>query len=102
MRLHACTSRSLDSLRVRWSCSFSLGRSNVIDERQVIILVLVREALSCQGVNFKRVAIARAILKRPSLVLLDEATSSVDTETEQKIQAALRALCQGHTTFIVA
>jgi ABC-type multidrug transport system fused ATPase/permease subunit len=48
------------------------------------------------------VAIARAILKRPAIVLLDEATSAVDTETEQNIQEALRTLCEGRTTFIVA
>jgi ABC-type multidrug transport system fused ATPase/permease subunit len=54
------------------------------------------------GGELQRVAIARAILKRPSIVLLDEATSAVDTETEQKIQEALRTLCEGRTTFIVA
>lgn len=54
------------------------------------------------GGELQRVAIARAILKRPSIVLLDEATSAVDTETEQKIQQALRTLCEGRTTFIVA
>ncbi|KAH6853377.1 hypothetical protein B0I37DRAFT_5154 [Chaetomium sp. MPI-CAGE-AT-0009] len=54
------------------------------------------------GGELQRVAIARAILKRPSIVLLDEATSAVDTETEQKIQDALRTLCEGRTTFIVA
>lgn len=54
------------------------------------------------GGELQRLAIARAILKRPSFVLLDEATSSVDTETEQKIQAALGTLCQGRTTLIVA
>ncbi|KAK4193484.1 hypothetical protein QBC35DRAFT_371888 [Podospora australis] len=54
------------------------------------------------GGELQRVAIARAILKRPAIVLLDEATSAVDTETEQKIQEALRTLCQGRTTFIVA
>lgn len=54
------------------------------------------------GGELQRVAIARAILKRPSMVLLDEATSAVDTETEQKIQEALRTLCEGRTTFIVA
>jgi ABC-type multidrug transport system fused ATPase/permease subunit len=54
------------------------------------------------GGELQRVAIARAILKRPAIVLLDEATSAVDTETEQKIQEALRTLCEGRTTFIVA
>ncbi|EGO52584.1 hypothetical protein NEUTE1DRAFT_53953 [Neurospora tetrasperma FGSC 2508] len=54
------------------------------------------------GGELQRVAIARAILKRPAIVLLDEATSAVDTETEQKIQEALGKLCKGRTTFIVA
>ncbi|KAL2270868.1 hypothetical protein VTJ83DRAFT_239 [Remersonia thermophila] len=54
------------------------------------------------GGELQRVAIARAILKQPSIVLLDEATSAVDTETEQKIQGALRTLCEGRTTFVVA
>ncbi|KAK4231745.1 hypothetical protein QBC38DRAFT_203198 [Podospora fimiseda] len=58
--------------------------------------------IKISGGELQRVAIARAILKRPAIVLLDEATSAVDTETEQKIQEALRVLCEGRTTFIVA
>ncbi|KAK0734926.1 hypothetical protein B0T26DRAFT_87427 [Lasiosphaeria miniovina] len=58
--------------------------------------------IKLSGGELQRVAIARAILKRPAIVLLDEATSAVDTETEQKIQEALRVLCEGRTTFIVA
>jgi len=48
------------------------------------------------------VAIARAILKDPEIILLDEATSSVDTDTEHRIQESLGKLCAGRTTFIVA
>ena len=54
------------------------------------------------GGELQRLAIACAILRRPNIVLLDEATSAVDTETEQIIQEALRTLCKGRTTFIVA
>ncbi|KAI1822404.1 hypothetical protein F4861DRAFT_532250 [Xylaria intraflava] len=54
------------------------------------------------GGELQRIAIARAILKNPKIVLLDEATSAVDTDTEQKIQEGLRALCENRTTFIVA
>ncbi|KAL7912633.1 hypothetical protein GGI35DRAFT_257958 [Trichoderma velutinum] len=54
------------------------------------------------GGELQRVAIARAILKQPDIVLLDEATSAVDTDTEQQIQASFKNLCQGRTTFIVA
>ncbi|KAK0747790.1 hypothetical protein B0T21DRAFT_278962 [Apiosordaria backusii] len=71
---------------------FSDGYNTRVGERGVKL----------SGGELQRVAIARAILKRPAIVLLDEATSAVDTETEQKIQEALRTLCQGRTTFIVA
>lgn len=54
------------------------------------------------GGELQRVAIARAILKQPDIVLLDEATSAVDTDTEQQIQRSFKKLCQGRTTFIVA
>ncbi|KAL5615563.1 hypothetical protein BROUX41_005606 [Berkeleyomyces rouxiae] len=54
------------------------------------------------GGELQRIAIARAILKRPDIVLLDEATSAVDTDTEQKIQMSLKNLTENRTTFIVA
>lgn len=46
--------------------------------------------------------IARAILSKPSILILDEATSSVDTRTELKIQEAMLNVMEGHTTFIIA
>ncbi|KAL7937322.1 hypothetical protein V8C35DRAFT_331176 [Trichoderma chlorosporum] len=58
--------------------------------------------IKLSGGELQRVAIARAILKQPDIVLLDEATSAVDTDTEQQIQASFKNLCQGRTTFIVA
>lgn len=54
------------------------------------------------GGELQRIAIARAMLKKPDIVLLDEATSSVDTDTEQQIQVSFKRLCEGRTTFIVA
>ncbi len=48
------------------------------------------------------IAIARAILADPAILILDEATSSVDTRTEARIQQALRRLMQGRTSFVIA
>jgi ATP-binding cassette, subfamily B, bacterial len=50
----------------------------------------------------QRVSIARALLRNPPILLLDEATASVDTETERQIQAALDALMQHRTSFVIA
>ncbi|KAI9786630.1 MAG: hypothetical protein M1839_006181 [Geoglossum umbratile] len=54
------------------------------------------------GGELQRVAIARVILKNPKIIMLDEATSMVDTETEALIQEAFMALSRDRTTFVVA
>jgi ATP-binding cassette subfamily B protein len=58
--------------------------------------------ITLSGGQRQRVAIARALLKDPRILILDDATSSVDTETEQLIQKALERLMHGRTSFIIA
>jgi ATP-binding cassette, subfamily B, bacterial len=54
------------------------------------------------GGQQQRLAIARAIVARPQILILDEATSNLDTESEQLIQASMASLLAGRTTFVIA
>jgi len=58
--------------------------------------------VTLSGGQKQRVAIARALLKNPRILILDDSTSSVDTETEGQIRAALENLMKNRTTFIIA
>ena len=72
--------------------SFEKGYSTLVGERGVTL----------SGGQKQRVAIARTLLKNPRILILDDSTSSVDTETEAEIRAALQNLMKGRTTFIIA
>jgi ATP-binding cassette subfamily B protein len=58
--------------------------------------------ITLSGGQRQRIAIARALLKDPRILILDDATASVDTETERLIQLALSRLMQGRTSFVIA
>lgn len=72
--------------------SFPEGYDTMVGERGVTL----------SGGQKQRITLARTILRDPSLLILDDATSSVDTETEEIIRNALRDLMQNRTTFLIA
>ena len=72
--------------------SFPKGYDTVVGERGVTL----------SGGQKQRLALARTLLRDPAILLLDDTTSSVDTETEAEIRAALNVLMEGRTTFIIA
>jgi ATP-binding cassette subfamily B protein len=72
--------------------SFPSGYNTLVGEKGVTL----------SGGQKQRVAVARTLLKNPRILILDDSTSSVDTETEAEIRIALDALMKNRTTFIIA
>ena len=58
--------------------------------------------MQVSGGERQRIAIARALLKDAPIILLDEATASLDSESERQVQRAIEHLCQGRTTIVIA
>jgi ABC-type multidrug transport system fused ATPase/permease subunit len=79
------------------------GLDGLIDDLPDGLDTLVGErGLTLSGGQRQRVAIARALLAEPRILILDDATSSVDATTESRIKSALAEVMEGRTTFVIA
>jgi ATP-binding cassette subfamily B multidrug efflux pump len=78
------------------------AHSFIMDMAEGYDTLVGERGATLSGGQKQRVAIARALLMDPRILILDDATSSVDTETEHLIQGALERLMQGRTSFVIA
>ncbi len=109
----------LFSRSIRENITYGVGREVSMDEveraaraaavHEVILgfpdgynTLVGEKGVTLSGGQKQRVAIARTLLKNPRILILDDSTSSVDTETEAEIRAALDSLMKDRTTFIIA
>ncbi len=93
---HASEDQIIEAARAAQAHDFIMQTPNGYD-------TLVGErGITLSGGQRQRIAIARALLKNPRILILDDATSSVDAETEHLIQLALERLMRGRTCFVIA
>ncbi len=84
------------------ACRMAEAHDFILRQPQGYDTMIGERGASLSGGQRQRLAIARALLKDPPVLILDEATSALDAATEARVQRALKALMAGRTTFIIA
>jgi ATP-binding cassette subfamily B multidrug efflux pump len=97
---YGCPDASMDDIIA--AAKAAQAHDFIMDLPEGYDTVVGERGVTLSGGQRQRVAIARALLLNPRILILDDSTSSVDTETEQQIQWALINLMQGRTTFVIA
>jgi ATP-binding cassette subfamily B protein len=94
--------RRVDDAEVEASARAAAIHDTILTFPEGYNTLVGEKGVTLSGGQKQRVAIARTLLRDPSILILDDSTSSVDTETEAEIRAALDHLMVGRTTFIIA
>jgi ATP-binding cassette subfamily C protein len=102
VRENLCLGQQLDDEAVWQALDIAQMREVVEEMPQQLDSVIGRSGIRLSGGQRQRLAIARMILADPKIVILDEATSSLDTETEARLHEAMHAFLQDRTTLIIA
>ncbi|MFC7474318.1 glucan ABC transporter ATP-binding protein/ permease [Dankookia sp. GCM10030260] len=84
------------------ACRMAEAHEFIVRQPRGYDTMVGERGVSLSGGQRQRLAIARALLKDPPILILDEATSALDAATEARVQKALKALMAGRTTFIIA
>ena len=84
------------------ACRLADAHEVIIRQPQGYSTMIGERGSTLSGGQRQRLAIARALLKDPPILVLDEATSALDAGTETRLQAALEGAMQGRTTFVIA
>ena len=96
MRLDAKTDEVIEAAKAANAHDFIMGLSEDYETQ------IGERGAQLSGGERQRIAVARALLKDAPVILLDEATASLDSESERQVQLAIEHLCQGRTTIVIA
>ena len=87
---------------IETACRMAEAHDFIVSQPQGYDTMVGERGTTLSGGQKQRLAIARALIKNPPILILDEATSALDAATEAKVSRALRVLMAGRTTFVIA
>ena len=87
---------------IKKACNFAAATEFIEKLPQKFETIIGENGIRLSGGQKQRISIARAVLKNSSIILLDEATSSLDAESEEKVQNAIINLTKNKTTLVIA
>jgi len=88
--------------KVEWAAEMACANGFIKEFTEGYDTIIGERGVGLSGGQKQRIALARALVKEPSIIILDDTTSSVDIETEHKIQRNLKEFCRNRTAFIIA